>query len=122
MHLSKDFPSCADLQIQLDAGQDAGTIFEIEMPKELIDPATVDAQDIDAGDMGRLTRFMACAAAATDYGAYVADSGRALFTSAKHKRAAYAALDQAARGAGAEAEAARRFAEQMRAYEDNPTG
>lgn len=116
-----NLPTCDDLLTRVDQGALPDELFQQYFPKSL-EAAKVDAANFTDADMDKIAMFLSCSADLNDYDANVADNALALFTSAKHKAAAYAALDRLAKKEGEEGGYATRFAEQMRGYNDGPNG
>lgn len=114
-------PTCDEFETELAKGNSPDEAFEKLMPAILVGDGVNDIAISDA-DMKKLTGFLACSAAAMEWDAGVPDAAGNLFSSPRHKAAAFAALDANAKGTGEKADNARKFAEQMRAYNFGPNG
>ena len=114
-------PTCDNMRSQFAQGVTPDAVFETYMPPVIVGE-TVNDIEISAVEMKHLVGFLACSAKAFDWDANVPDAAGNLFTSPRHKKAAFAALDAIAQGTGEDADAARKFAEQMRHYNFGPNG
>lgn len=87
--------------------------FEADYPKALVDPATVELQQLAPATLQRIVADLGCLAGQVGGDAFIPEQAVALFASRRHGAAAFAALDVLARSGDAAAE---RFLVQMRGY------
>lgn len=113
------FPTCAALETK--NADDVSDLFEKHYPAGLVDPDTVDSQQLTPSELTATVKFAACAAAKTNFEPFVADGATALFTSKTYGAAAFAALESISKSPGYIGKAAKEFAEQMRSYAVGPT-
>lgn len=116
------YPTCDDVRRAVASGEDAYDILGRHYPAALVDPKTVDDTPLDAAGMEALMRFTACTVHAARGDGALSDQLLALFKSRRHADAATSALARIGRGTGAEADAARALADQMRGYAAGPNG
>jgi hypothetical protein len=116
------FPTCDSLR---SAGRNADAHledFNAVFPAEIVGETSVDKLDLSVADLRSIGSYASCVTGLTpNMPPEIADSTAALYSSKKHGKAAFAALDALAKGNGQDAALARAFAEQMRVYITGPS-
>lgn len=116
-------PSCDILRSKYTGADKRAALMEAfnsEYPAVWVNEKAVEKAAISDSKMGELTAYLSCVAELADYSPEVADAALAMFTSERHGKSAFRALEQQARSTSTDGQAATRFLDQMRDYAEGP--
>ncbi len=116
------FPSCASLRASDNSAETHLASFDTAYPAELVGEEAVEKLELTKTDLQSIGAYLSCVTGLTpNMPPEVADAALSLYSSDKHGKAAFVALDKLAVGSSQDAIFARAFAEQMRDYIKEPS-